>query len=326
MSAFISQISFLSSVFYLCLAGIIGIGSILFVLLRERHLLTRLQDMLDSAIDGSFEEKYLNESRLSALESSMWRYLQGNQISYQKLAEKKQQVQEMISDISHQAVTPLSNILLYTQLLEEQAAESAEIPQLLHESTEGIQAIKEQAEKLDFFMQALVRVSRLESGIISIQPKEQDIRSVLSALRHQFLPRAALKCIQLTICEASSLALFDLKWTIEAIANLVDNAIKYTYDGGMVSVQITEYLMFLRIDVIDTGIGIPEQELGSIFTRFYRSPVVSDQPGVGLGLYLSREIINAQNGYIKVTSTPASGSTFSVFLLRKTSPAKISQN
>ena len=109
-------------------------------------------------------------------------------------------------------------------------------------------------------------------------------------------------------------AYIDLKWTIEAISNIVDNAIKYTPNNGTIEIWTVEYEMFLKIDIKDNGIGIREEEISKIFQRFYRSVQVSNEPGGGIGLYLCREIIQAENGYIKVKSEPEKGSTFSVFL------------
>ena len=178
--------------------------------LWRRRLLLRLQTMIDAAVAGTFTEQRFNESRLSALENSLWRYLQDNQVSRQRLLEQKQNIQEGISDISHQAVTPLSNILLYLELLEELLTNMGK------DDLEELAAIREQAEKLDFFMQALQKLSRLEYGILSLQPEEQDISEVLLALRRQYLPSAAQKQIQLLLEPTSGLAIFDRKWTIES--------------------------------------------------------------------------------------------------------------
>jgi signal transduction histidine kinase len=98
---------------------------------------------------------------------------------------------------------------------------------------------------------------------------------------------------------------------------VVDNAVKYTQCGGRVIVSATAYTIFLRIDVEDNGIGIAEEEHSKIFLRFYRSPQVSEEKGVGIGLYLTREIVSMQGGYMKVISEPGHGSTFSIFLPRE---------
>ncbi|MFG6328356.1 MAG: HAMP domain-containing histidine kinase [Lachnospiraceae bacterium] len=281
---------------------------------REKKLLGRLQNMLDNADLGIFEDKYLDESKISMLENSMWRYICDNQISYMKLLEQKESLQKLVSDISHQAVTPVSNIILYTQLLQEElllieAGDNKEV-------SEDINAILEQAGKMDFFIQLLVKLSRLESDIITVKPEVQCIGDVLQAIKQQYGLKAAQKNIGLEIEESQEVAVFDRKWTVEAVANIVDNAIKYTPDGGKVCVHAIPYSMFLRLDISDNGIGIKEAEQGKIFTRFYRSGTVHKAQGTGIGLYIAREVMRAQNGYIKVTSEEGKGSKFSLFFLK----------
>lgn len=106
----------------------------------------------------------------------------------------------------------------------------------------------------------------------------------------------------------------DSKWTTEALFNLLDNAVKYTTAGGRISVSVEQWEMYVKLDIADTGKGIPESNQASIFRRFYREEAVHDEPGVGIGLYLAREIITRQGGYMKVTSEVGKGSIFSVFL------------
>lgn len=285
-----------------------------YFLKRERRIIGRLQDMLDSAAMGTFEDKYFDESRVSLLENSMWRYICDNRLSYMQLLEQKESLQKVVSDISHQAVIPVSNVILYSQLLEEEL--------LLIEGSgnteahESVHVILEQAGKMDFFLQMLVRLSRLERGIITVKPERQCIGNVLKPLRQQYGLKAEQKNIGLEIEDSQEMAVFDRKWTIEAAANILDNAIKYTPEGGKVSVQVIPYSMFLRLDVCDNGIGIKEDEQGKIFTRFYRSDTVRNEQGTGAGLYIAREVMEAQDGYIKVKSEEGQGSTFSLFFLK----------
>lgn len=118
-----------------------------------------------------------------------------------------------------------------------------------------------------------------------------------------------------TLYDMDEKAYFDSKWTLEAICNILDNAVKYTNEGS-ISLSVTAYEMFVRIDIKDSGIGIKEEELSKIFSRFYRSEDTKNMEGVGIGLYLSRQIISGEGGYIKVSSVYGQGSTFSVFLPR----------
>lgn len=282
---------------------------------REKRLVGRLQDMLDSVALGTFEDKYLDESGVSLLENSMWRYICDNRLSYMQLLEQKENLQKIVSDISHQAVIPVSNVILYSQLLEEELLLIEGIDNT--RAQESINAILGQAGKIDFFLQMLVKLSRLEKGIITVKPEMQSIRNILQPLRQQYGLKAEQKNIKFEIEDSAEMAVFDRKWTIEAVANIIDNAIKYTKEGGRVSVNIIPYSIFLRLDVSDNGIGIKEEEQGKIFTRFYRSGNVRMEQGTGAGLYIAREVMEAQNGYIKVKSKEGKGSTFSLFFLKR---------
>ena len=138
---------------------------------------------------------------------------------------------------------------------------------------------------------------------------------MLQAVYEQYTTKAKEKGLILNLEETTVVACFDMKWTTEAVCNLVDNAIKYTKQGS-VSISATAYEMFARIDICDTGIGIAEEEQPKIFSRFYRSENALDSEGVGIGLYLAREIVTSEGGYIKVSPWKEKGTTFSIFLPR----------
>ena len=276
--------------------------------LRTRRMLDTLGKMLDDAIRGEFRESLYDESRLSALETRMAHYLSSNTVSARNLAAEKDAIKTLIGDISHQTKTPIANLLLYAQLLAEQ--------DLPPESRASVSALEGQAEKLRFLIDALVKTSRLESGVLAMTPKRHGLQQLLEDAAAQAAPRAETRGIALTVEPTDLSARFDPKWTTEALYNLVDNAVKYTPTGGSVTLRAVGYELFCRIDVTDTGPGIPEAEQAKIFQRFYRSPAVSGEEGVGIGLYLARQIAAGQGGYLKVTSRPGEGSTFSLFLPR----------
>lgn len=282
---------------------------------REKRLAGRIQSMLDDAVSGKFNEEHLDESRISVIENNMWRYLCDHEGEVRALAKEQEQMQTQISDISHQAVIPITNIILYSQLLEEWI--ETQNPEEKQEIKGELAAIREQAETLDFLIESLVKLSRLETGIIHVNTRKQPLQFVLDAVKNQFQVIAARKKIQLEVPDTDETAAFDMKWTMEAVANIVDNAIKYTPDGGSVTIRVLSYSSLVRMDVMDTGIGIPETEQANVFLRFYRSKMVSDKPGVGIGLYLAREVMKAQNGYIKLSSKVGGGSTFSMFFMKE---------
>ena len=130
----------------------------------------------------------------------------------------------------------------------------------------------------------------------------------------QYKPKAEEKNIKLEAFTSDISAVCDAKWTEEAVCNLLDNAVKYTPDGGNITVRMSEYEIFCRIDVTDDGNGISEEEQPKIFGRFYRGKDVYNKQGVGIGLYLTRQIVSNEGGYMKVISSEENGSTFSIFL------------
>ena len=213
-------------------------------------------------------------------------------------------IQKLISDIAHQTLTPISNLKIYGEILSETN----------HENQEEIDTILEQTEKLDFLIQSLVKLSRMESGIIAVHSEDTTIKQMLESIQQQFNVKVKEKNIALSLCDTDLHVLCDPKWTVEALGNIVDNAIKYTARDGKIKIKAGQYSFFVKIDITDNGIGIEKEEIPKIFGRFYRGMSVTDQPGVGIGLFLAREIIQAQKGYIKVTSERGKGSIFSVFL------------
>ena len=277
---------------------------------RTRRLLGRLDHMLESAMDGHFSESEYTEDMLSRLEARMYQYLSMDRQDRKETAKERDAVKSLVSDISHQTKTPVANILLYSQLLQENESLDERARQIAGQ-------IEMQTEKLNFLIQSLIRTSRLENGIVAVVPKEDRILELIHDLPHPASAQA--KGVEYHIVEEMPdiCACFDRKWTVEALSNLVDNAVKYTPLGGKVTVSVQEYEMFVRIDVADTGIGISEEETAKIFARFYRSPHVQEERGVGLGLYLAREILHREGGYIKVASVPGEGSVLSVFLSKR---------
>lgn len=294
----------------ICAAGITAaaIGIAIFYRYREKKTLKKINEMLDIAISGDFRETDFDESLLSAAESKLANYLSAQVVSAKNLTEEKNKIKTLISDISHQTKTPLANVLLYTELLSEQ-----ELPAELRTYTDALDG---QARKLQFLIASLVKTSRLETGILELHPKVNPVYPMLKKSVGEFKAKVEEKGINIILEEGDADAAFDPKWTEEAVCNLLDNAIKYTNAGGRIEVKCQPYDLFCRIDVTDNGMGIAEQELPKIFGRFYRSEAVARQEGVGIGLYLVRQIAAGQGGYIKASSTVGEGSTFSLFLPR----------
>ena len=285
---------------------LLGVGIVLWYRRRTRRILENLSRMLDIAMQGDFTEDSFDESMLSALESKLAHYLAASTVSARNVQAEKEKLKTLIGDISHQTKTPIANIMLYTQLLMEQPGNTA-----------CLDALEGQTKKLQSLIEALVKTSRLESGVIALHPVPGKLLPMLESAVSQLAPKAAEKGIQIVLESSDADAVFDPKWTEEALYNLLDNAVKYTPAGGAVRVTATAYQMFSAIHVSDTGPGIPEEEQPRVFQRFYRGAEHAEEEGVGIGLYLVRQIAEGQGGYVKVSSQPGVGSTFSLYLPRK---------
>ena len=292
------------AVFVLCLASVIFVCCKIHEI---RQVMKRMDQMIQKAEEGVFREEMYDESMLSALEMRLANYLASARVTEQKFLEEKDKVKELVADISHQTKTPVANILLYAQLLKEK--------ELSGEAFDCAEEVNRQAEKLRFLIDALVKTSRLETGVFVLHPKKNLVSPMLEETIGQIMPKVKEKDITVEFTPRELYAVFDRKWTEEAVANILDNAVKYTPKGGSIWIDILDTEMFVRVDISDTGIGMPEEETAKIFQRFYRSRTVSDREGVGIGLYLAREIITEENGYIKIKSQLGKGSVFSVYLL-----------
>lgn len=280
-------------------------GVVLYHRRKTRRTLETLDRMLETAMRGEFTEDSFDETMLSAVESKLAHYLAASTASARNVAAEKEKLKALIGDISHQTKTPISNILLYTQLLLEQPGNAA-----------CLEALETQSRKLQTLIAALVKTSRLETGVIALHPEPGTLQGVMESAAAQLAPKAQAKGIRLEVEKTQADAVFDHKWTEEALLNLLDNAVKYSNPGTEIRVSATAYQLFSAVHVRDGGPGIPEEEQPKVFQRFYRGANSRQEEGVGIGLYLVRSIAEGQGGYVKVSSQPGQGSTFSLCLPR----------
>lgn len=292
----------LLSIFFLFASAVIAFLD----LYSRRRSLRRMRDMIQSAIDGTFRADIFDESLSASVENKLAEYLAASETQLGRTAAEQEKTKTLIADISHQTKTPIANLLLYTELLKEEGGRDSETVALL----------ESQVKKLDFLIQSLVKLSRLETGILVLHPCKSELSLLLEEAKEQYAARAQGKGLYLHVLseEARGItACFDHKWTLEALGNLMDNAIKYTQTGG-ITVRVKPYELFVSVEVEDTGIGIAEEEYAKVFGRFYRSMSVSDEQGVGIGLYLAREILKQESGYIQLASEVGKGTVFSMYL------------
>lgn len=224
----------------------------------------------------------------------------------ENLAEKNN-IKELISDISHQTKIPIANVKLYLEIMKEE--------EVSERSKEFLQKMEVQTDKLDFLLQGMVKMSRLETGIITIHQQKDFLYDTLGQAVASIVPKAEKKQIQIYVeCEEEMTVNHDKKWTQEAVFNILDNAVKYTESQGSIWITVVKQEIFTKISIKDSGKGIAVCRQAEIFTRFYREPEVHAQEGIGVGLYLARKILMLQQGYIEVHSEVGSGADFRLYL------------
>lgn len=266
--------------------------------------------MLDDMMNGTDCPKDIGEEEvlLARLGNRISRLYQVLRESRLRAEREKKELQALVSDLSHQTKTPIANLKMLNDTLQSREMDEKQRKRFL-------EAQGSQLEKLDFVIRAMVKTQRLETGVIALEKREVPIQETLADAINGVLALLEQKKLKLQVdCPENLIVSHDARWTAEALFNLLDNAVKYTPEGGRICVSVQSWEMYVKIDVTDSGIGIPERSHAAVFQRFYREPGVHETDGVGIGLYLAREIITMQGGYIKLTSEVQKGSTFSVFL------------
>ena len=242
-------------------------------------------DTVDYLMNGCDPENYqpYEDSQISKVQGKLLQYYDRMQEGRRQSEQDKQTIQELVSDISHQVKTPIANIRMFTNILQQ------------HSLT---------AEKRTEFLDTMTA-------------QENSLYNTIARAVNSIWAKADQKQIRIDVeCDSHAAVKHDTRWTAEALDNILDNAVKYTPEGGSISIRVRPWQFYTRIDITDTGIGIAAAHYNDVFQRFYRAQEVSAEEGVGLGLYLARGIITRQKGYISVKSEVGEGTTFSVFLLQ----------
>ena len=220
----------------------------------------------------------------------------------------REQLEEIISDISHQIKTPMSNIKMYSDILKNRELTK-------EKQREFLGLVQLQIDKLESLIDSMIEMSQMEVGMISVLPKRQPLIKLIEEAVCGISVKAEKKNMDISIlCDERLMACYDLKWTTEALVNVLDNAVKYSDENGEIKISVLELGFFIKVQVTDNGKGIEEGNFTQIFKRFYREPEVQQVEGVGIGLFLAQEILKKQKGYVDVKSSPGRGSTFSLYL------------
>lgn len=298
----------MQSAVFTCLVLILAYGC-LYMWKRNRKMYRVIDRMMDEILDGKkISESDIKEGEISALASKTKRIQQKVDFGLKSAEEEKEQVKRLISNMSHQLKTPLAGLMLYRELLEDDSLDMAARKKFLAK-------MKYQTEKIDWILQSLFKMINLEQGAIVFEAESLPIKATIQDAVSAVFDKAYKKKIRiLTEIFQDRKLWHNKKWTAEVLTNLLENAIKYTKAGGTIHLSVHPMEMYTELRIQDTGIGIRQTELTQIFQRFYRSKDVKHIEGSGIGLYLSRLILEQEKGYIMVHSNLGEGSTFSVFL------------
>lgn len=299
------------SIAFMLSVALLTTGFLLALRRRMIGILVALSSFVQDLSNGSVQQAAQSheDSLTSKLQSQILELSRRLDAQRERYMKESREIKSLISDISHQLKTPMANLGMYAGLLQDD-----ELPE--EKRREFTQHVAGQTDKLGWLTDSLIKLSRLETGIIELR-RDQLLplgNTVLAAIK-QVYPQVEAKGMELRLEGHKTILLrHDPRWTTEAIYNLLDNAVKYTEAPGQIVITLRQYDLFARVDVQDSGCGIGSDELASVFQRFYRGVNARDTQGVGIGLYLARKIIAGQGGYIKVSSEPGKGSCFSVFL------------
>lgn len=298
----------MQSAVFTCLVLILSYGC-LYMWKRNRKMYRVIDRMMDEILDGKkISESDIKEGEISALASKTKRIQQKVDFGLKSAEEEKEQVKRLISNMSHQLKTPLAGLMLYRELLEDDSLDMAARKKFLAK-------MKYQTEKIDWILQSLFKMINLEQGAIVFEAESLPIKATIQDAVSAVFDKAYKKKIKILTEMFQDRKLWhNKKWTAEVLTNLLENAIKYTKAGGTIHLSVHPMEMYTELRIQDTGIGIRQTELTQIFQRFYRSKDVEHIEGSGIGLYLSRLILEQEKGYIMVHSNLGEGSTFSVFL------------
>ena len=268
---------------------VILIGILLYKYIVLKSEMSELSDYIDKALDGNLEITEFDEKELSKIKSKLIKFLYANQVKEKKINTEKNKTKDLIADISHQTKTPITNLSLYISLLEDD-------PKIKY-----IEIIKYELNKLNFLIQNLVKSSRLESDIIGLQKNQANLKDLVKDVLKEFKVTLNEKDIRIDLKDEDLLFRLDEKWLKEAIHNLVDNAIKYSPKGSTINISIYKSYLNYNLDIENECKDLSEETLPKIFGRFYRGKNSVSKDGLGLGLYIAREIIEKHGGNIRAS-------------------------
>lgn len=222
----------------------------------------------------------------------------------------KKFLKQTISDISHQLKTPLAALNIYNGILQDEASDSPVV-------SEFVKLSEQELDRMETLVQNLLKITKLDAGMIVLEKSQENVSELAQKVKETFAFRAGQEGKEIILSGDETSALYcDRSWITEAVGNLVKNALDHTGEGGVIRIEWRAFTSFVQIVVKDNGSGIDPEDLYHIFKRFYRSRFSQDTQGIGLGLSLTKAIVEAHGGTIEVDSAVGAGTSFTLNFIR----------
>lgn len=226
----------------------------------------------------------------------------------------KKFLKQTISDISHQLKTPLAALNIYNGILQEETGDPSTMQEFVRLS-------EQELDRIETLVQNLLKITKLDAGMIVLEKSMENVADFAERVRDSFAYRTSQEGKEIILAGDENVTLLcDKNWIIEAVSNLVKNALDHTGEGGVIRIEWKAFDTFVQITVKDNGSGIDPEDLYHIFKRFYRSRYSKDTQGIGLGLSLTKAIVEIHGGTVEVDSTLGAGTSFT---LNFTIPTKL---
>lgn len=254
--------------------------------------------------DYSFKMKDINEEDLSLLKNEIYKTtIMLNEISEISKKDKKE-LEESLEDISHQLKTPLTSILIMIDTL----LDDEDMDQNTRE--DFLRNMKREVMNINFLVKSILKLSRLDTNTVKFISKKESVKEIINEAILNVSLLSDLKNVKIETNLSESFINCDYKWQIEAVTNILKNSIEHSYENNKVLIESSENNAYVKITIKDFGSGIAKEDINHIFERFYKGKD-SDYDSIGIGLALSKSIIEKQNGKISVESGE-NGTTFKI--------------
>lgn len=218
-------------------------------------------------------------------------------------------LKDIISDISHQLKTPLAALNIYNGILQEEAENASSVREFASLS-------EQELDRIETLVQNLLKIAKLDAGTICPEKSPEHVSDLMKTVEKRFRFRAEQEGKELIFSGSEEIMFFcDRIWILEAVGNIVKNALDHTKEGGIIRIEWKTFASVVQIVVRDNGSGIHPEDLYYIFKRFYRSRFSKDTQGIGLGLPLAKAVVEAHGGTIEADSTPGMGAVFTMNFL-----------